>query len=133
VFSNGIVTVESRYTHPAFVPNASAATTVTSSFVALPVAVASGSNSNTGIALIANSTATVTLILRDVFTTPGGFRTIDVTPGQQIAGFVKDLLPTVTSSDFRGLLTITTNAGTVSVLALQFDGAITPVIATTFP
>src|SRR5439155_2390751 len=64
VFSNGSVTVESRYLHPAFPPGAST-TTVTSRSVSLPVSAGATANTNTGIALIANSAGTLTLSLRD--------------------------------------------------------------------
>jgi hypothetical protein len=63
----------------------------------------------------------------------GGSRTIDVTAGQQVASFVRELLPGVTQTAFTGTLTITTTAGTISVLGLQFDGAMTPVTVTALP
>src|SRR5262245_27218320 len=63
VFSNGNVTVESRYIHSAFTPNENTATTVTARSVSLPVAVGPAATTNTGIALLANSAGTLTLSL----------------------------------------------------------------------
>src|SRR5207244_9920952 len=80
VFSNGNVTVEARYTHALFSPNANTATTVTSRSVSLPVSVR-GPATNTGVALIAGSAGTLTLSLRDTAgaAIAGGSRTLDVT------------------------------------------------------
>jgi hypothetical protein len=39
----------------------------------------------------------------------------------------------VTATSYSGTLTITTSAGTISVLAVQFDGSITPVTVTALP
>jgi CHRD domain len=135
VFSNGAVNVGIRFNHPTFVAAASSATTVTSRSVSLPVAVGGSANQNTGVALIAGSPGTLTLSLRDANGTAiaGGSRTIDVTAGQQVASFVRELLPQVTQTSFTGTLTITTSAGTISVLGLQFDGAMTPVTVTALP
>ena len=133
VFSNGNVTVQSRYLNPAFSPSTTTATTVTSRSVSVPVSVTAASN--TGVALIASSAGTLTLSLVDAngAAIGGGSRSVDVTAGQQITAFVKDLLPTVTATQYSGTLTITASAGTVSVLALQFDSGITPVTVTAKP
>jgi len=137
VFSNGNVTVESRYIYSAFTPNANTATTVTARSVSLPVAVGPGATTNTGIALLANSAGTLTLSLTNASgaAIPGGSRTIDVTAGQQLTAFVSELLPSVTAAQYTGSITITmgTATGTISVLGLQFDGGITPVTVTALP
>jgi hypothetical protein len=135
VFSNGTVNVGTRYTHPQFTSAISSATTVTSRSVSLPVAVGTTANQNTGVAILAGSAGTLTLSLRDSNgnAIAGGSRTVDVTAGQQVAAFVRELLPGVTQTQFTGTLTITTSAGTISVLALQFDGSMTPVTVTALP
>ena len=58
---------------------------------------------------------------------------MDVTAGQYIALFVSEWLPTVSAPQYAGTLTITTSAGTVSVLALQFNGTLSPVTVTALP
>lgn len=135
VFSNGAVTVDARYNHPAFVSSTSGATTVSSRSVSLPVAVGTPATQNTGVALIAGAAGTLTLSLRDGAgnAIAGGSRTVDVTAGQQLTAFVRELLPGVTQSQFSGTLTITTSAGTISVLGMQFDGTMTPVVVTALP
>jgi len=135
VSSNGAVNVGTLFNHPSFVAATPSATTVTSRSVSLPVAVGGTANQNTGVALVAGAAGTLTLSLRDANgnAIAGGSRTIDVTAGQQVASFVRELLPQVTQTAFTGTLTITTSAGTISVLGLQFDGAITPVTVTALP
>jgi hypothetical protein len=135
VFSNGNVTIDERYMHSAFTPNAGTVTTLTSRSVAVPVKLGPAITNNTGIALIANSAGTLTLSLVDASgnAIAGGSRSIDVTAGQQIAQFVSELLPSVTATQYTGTLTITASAGTISILALQFDGTITPVTITALP
>jgi hypothetical protein len=134
IFSNGNVTVESRYFFTAFTTAAAGATTVTSRSVSLPVFVA-GTSQNTGVSLIANSAGTLTLSLRDSGgnAIAGGSRTIDVTAGQNLSQFVTQLLPSVTATTYSGTLTITTSSGTISVLALQFNGTLAPVTVTALP
>ena len=60
-----------------------------------------------------------------------------MTAGQHVLGYVRDLLPTVTSPAFTGTLTITANAttgtGEMSVMAVQFNGTLVPVTVTTLP
>jgi hypothetical protein len=133
VFSNGSVAVDARFSHPIFSQGASSATTVTSRSVSLPVSVSS--STNTGVALIAGSAGTLTLTLQNSSggAIAGGSRTIDVTAGQQITSFVSELMTGVTATQYSGTLTITTSAGTISVLAVQFDGSITPVTVTALP
>src|SRR5262249_17217195 len=128
VFSNGTVNIDARYTHPFFSPNSNAATTVTSRSLSFPVSVGATSTTTTGIALIANSAGSLTLSLRDASGTAitGGNRTIDVTAGQQITAFVTELLPSIAAAQYTGTLTVTTSAGTISALALQFDATINP-------
>ena len=124
--------VESRYIHPSFSANSSTNTTVTAASVSLPVAVGATATQNTGIALIANSAGTLNLTLRDSTGSviAGGSSTINVTAGQQVASFVPQLLRSVTATRYTGTLTITASAGTISVLACQFDGAISPLTVT---
>jgi len=136
IFSNGNVTVTSRYLSPFFTSATSAATTVTARSVSIPVSVATTSAvSNTGIALLANTAGTLQLSLLSPTggAIAGGVRSIDVTPGQQIAGFVKDFLPAVTATSFTGNLTITIASGTFSALAEQFDGNLAPLTITSLP
>ena len=64
---------------------------------------------------------------------PGGSSTINVTAGQQVTAFVTELLPNVTAAEYTGSVTITASAGTISVLALQFDGTINPVNVAALP
>jgi hypothetical protein len=134
VFSSANVTVESRYTVSALPATADTATTVTARSVSLPVSFGPAVTRNTGIALIASSAGTLNLSLRDATgaAIAGGSRTIDVTAGQQISAFISELLP-ITASQFAGTLIISTSAGAISVLALQFDTAITPVTVTALP
>jgi hypothetical protein len=134
VFSNANVTVETSYIHSAFPPNTAPATAVTARSVSIPVSVPAASTINTGVALIANSAGTLTLTLRNSGGTviANGSRSIDVTAGQQITAFVSELLPTATSP-YTGTLTIATTTGTMTVLALQFDGTITPLTVTALP
>jgi hypothetical protein len=135
VFTNGTVTVDARYMYPSFTLNTNTATTVTGRGVSLPVSVGATATTNTGVALIANVAGTLTLSLQNSSgaAIPGGSRTIDVAAGQQITAFVSELMSSVTLSQYTGTLTITTSAGTVSVLALQFDTTITPVTLTALP
>lgn len=135
VFSNGSLAVETRYLHPSFSASAGGVTTTTARSVSIPVNVGSGPTPNTGIALIAGSAGTLTLSLRDSSgaAITGGSRTIDVSAGQQISLFVKEFLPAVTAPSFTGTLTITAGTGTISILALQFDGTISPVTITALP
>jgi hypothetical protein len=135
VFSNGNVTVDSRYMHSALAPSTTSATTVTSRSVSIPVSVGPGITANSGIALLANAAGTLTLSLTNSSggAIAGGSRSIDVTAGQQITAFVSELLPTVTATQYTGTLTITTSSGTISVLALQFDGTVTALTVTALP
>jgi len=135
VFSNGNVTVESRYVHPSFIANSSTNTTVTAGSVSVPVAVGATANQTTGVALIANSAGTLNLTLRDSSGSviPGGSSTINVTAGQQISSFVPQLVRSVTATGYTGTLTITASAGTISILACQFDGTISPLTVTALP
>ena len=65
-------------------------------------------------------------------------QTVDITPLLADFGFaprtafVSELLPAAVSP-YNGTLTIATSAGTISVLALQFDGTITPLTITALP
>ncbi len=136
VFSNASVTVESRYQHPAFPAAGASTTTVTSRSVSLPVSVSATANTTTGIALIANSAGMLTMSLRDLNgnVISGGSPTpVNVTAGQHIAAFVKELLPFVTATQYTGTLTITISTGTISILALQFYGTLAPVTVTALP
>jgi hypothetical protein len=135
VFSNGNVAIEARYIHPSFSPNANTATTVTSRSVSLPVNVGA-TPTNTGIALIANSGANVTFSLVNAAGAPipGGSRSIDMVAGQQLTTFVGELFAaSVPLSQYTGTLTIAISSGTISVLALQFDGTIAPLTVTALP
>jgi hypothetical protein len=125
VFSNGAVNVESRYIHSAFPPNVNTVTTVTSRSVSVPVSAGPAITSSTGIAILANSAGTLTLSLSNSAgaAIPGGSRTIDVAAGQQISAFVNELLPSA-ALPYTGTLTISINNGTISVVALQFNGTI---------
>jgi len=130
--------VDARFMHSAFSPNTNTATTVTSRSVSLPVSVGPAVTTNTGVAIVANfadSTGTLTFTLRDAAgaAIAGGSRTVNVVAGQKVASFVTELLPTVTASQYTGTLTITASTGTISVLALQFDGSISPVTVTALP
>jgi len=135
IFSSGNVTVDARYLHSAFAPNANTATTVTSRSVSLPVSVGPAATTNTGVAIVADSPATLTFTLRDAAgaAIAGGSRTVNVVAGQKLASFVTEFLPTVTASQYTGTLTIAASAGSISVLALQFDGSISPVTVTALP
>ena len=135
VFSNGNVNVETRYMHPSFTPLRSVSTTVTSRGVSIPVAVGATASQNTGISMLVNTPGllTVSLNAQDGTAISGGSRLINVTAGQQITGFVKELLPTVTAAQFSGTLNITSPTATISVVALQLDASLTPVTITIVP
>jgi hypothetical protein len=66
-----------------------------------------------------------------------GSRQIDVTAAQHIFGFVRDFLPNVSQSLITGTLTVemrpTTGTGQLSALAIQFNGALSPVTITALP
>src|SRR6185295_8538183 len=118
------------------------AITVTSRSVSLPVAVGATAAGNTGVAIVPSSAGTLTLSLRLSTGTviAGGSRTIDVAAGQQISLFVSELLPGIRQTQYQGVLSITTSAGTISVVALQYEGrfagraeTITPVTITALP
>ncbi|MBI4474670.1 MAG: hypothetical protein HY646_18510, partial [Acidobacteria bacterium] len=134
VFTNGTVTAEAMFLHPGFTGTART-TAATSRSVSIPVSVGATASQNTGVAILANSAGNITLALSDSTGTSisGGSRSIDVAAGQQIVGFVRDLLPTVTATQFSGTLTVTASSGTVSALALQFNGALAPVTVTALP
>ena len=133
VFSNGAVTVDVLFRYPGLTTTGPA-TTVTSRSVSLPVSVVSGTR-DTGIALLASAAGNVNLELRNAsgVMIGGGSGSLPVTADQQIVGFVRDLLPTVTSTGFDGTLTITASSGTISVLGLQFNGTLAPVTVTPLP
>jgi hypothetical protein len=135
IFSNGDVNIESRYLHPVLAPGPRTATTVTARGASVPVSVGGTARQNTGVAILANAAGSLTLSLRDAGgnAIPGGSRTIEATAGQHIAAFVTELLPSVTIPQFSGTLTITANAGSISVLALQFNGTLFPVNVTPVP
>ena len=76
---------------------------------------------------------TLSLNAQDGTAISGGSRAINVTAGQQITGFVKELLPTVTAAQFSGTLNITSPTATISVVALQLDASLTPVTITIVP
>jgi hypothetical protein len=140
VFSNAALNIGTRFNSML-----SPATTVTSRSVSLPVAVSVTERGiigvNTGVALVASSAGTLTLSLRLPTGTviAGGSRTIDVAASQQISSFVSELLPGISQTQYQGILSIITSAGTISVLALQFEGSfttpltITPVTVTAIP
>jgi hypothetical protein len=132
IFSNGAVTVDTLYRFPGLTTTGPAIT-VTSRAVSIPVSVAPGRD--TGIALLASAAGNVTLELRNASgaVIAGGSGSLAVSTNQQIVGFVRDLLPTVTLAEFDGTLTITAGSGTVSALALQFDGTLAPVTVTALP
>jgi hypothetical protein len=135
VFSNGPVAIESRYLHPVLAPGPRSIATVTARGAAMPVSVGGSARQNTGIALLAGPAAQLTLSLRDSGgnAIAGGSRTIDVGAGQHVAAFVTELLPSVTQPQFSGTLTITSSAGSISALALQFNGTLFPVTVTPVP
>jgi hypothetical protein len=92
-------------------------------------------NQNTGIAILPGASGDLNLSVQDSGGTSiaGGSRTLAATANQQIVGFVKDLLPAVTQSRFSGTFTVTAVSGQISVVALQFNGAIAPVTITPLP
>src|SRR3989442_10165098 len=108
VFSNGTVTVESRFIHPFFISDRSTGTTATGQSLSIPVAASGQPVRNTGISVIANSAGTLNLSLRDSNGNiiAGGSRTIDVTAGQQISSYVTQL--TKLPGHYNRTLTITT-------------------------
>ena len=138
IFSSAAVTVDVGYQHPAFVTSGRS-TTTTARAVSIPVTVAASPVRNTGIALVARTAGNLVLALTDSqgAAIAGGSGTINVTAGQHVLGYVRDLLPTVTSPAFTGTLTITANAttgtGELSVMAVQFNGTLVPVTVTTLP
>ncbi len=135
VFSSGPVNVEARYSHPVYTSGTAGSTTVTSRSVSIPVAVGATPSQNTGVAMVPGATGDLTLSLRDSagVAIAGGSRTLSVTANQQVVGFVKDLLPSVTLNQFTGTLTATASAGQISTIALRFNGAIAPVTVTPLP
>jgi hypothetical protein len=119
VYSNGPVNIGALFTD-----RPTPAISVTSRSVSVPVSVGATPAGNTGVAIVASSVGTLTLSLRLSTGTviAGGSRTIDVAASQQISLFVTELLPGITQRQFDGMLIITTNAGTISVVALQYEG-----------
>jgi len=135
VFSNGNVGVQQVYLHSAFPANTAPVTTVTSRAVSIPISLSAATRTNTGIALIANSAGTLTLSMVNALglPVPGSSRSIDVTAGQQISAFVNELLPVAAEPPLIGNLSITISTGTISVLAVQFNGTLAPVTVTPLP
>src|SRR3989442_10997030 len=117
VFSNGTVTVESRFIHPFFISDRSTGTTATGQSLSVPVAVSDQPVRNTGIAVIANSAGTLNLSLRDSNGNiiAGGSRTIDVTAGQQGSPSLTQLINV--PGNYTRPVTITRTARPISALA----------------
>jgi hypothetical protein len=138
VFTNGNVILDAGYSHPGY-PNSVHVVSVTSRSVSIPVRVGSTPTQNTGIAVLAGSAGNVVLTLRDDVgvAIAGGSRSIAVAPNQQVVGFVRDLLPTVTQTRFSGTLTVEMQAiggsGQLGALAIQFNGTLATVTTTAVP
>jgi hypothetical protein len=138
VFSNGAVTLDVTYAHPGFTDSAHI-TPVTARSVSIPVRVGSTATQNTGIAILAGAAGNILLTLRDAngVAIPNGSRSIAVAANQQVVGYVRDLLPTVTQPQFTGTLTAEMQAtgatGQLSAIALQFNGALSSVTLTPLP
>jgi len=135
IFSNGNLNVETRYLNASFTPAAGGAVTATSRAVSLPVAFGSTANQNTGISIVANAAGTVTLSLNQPngVALVGAIRTFEVTAGQQITAFVKEVFPVVDPPQFAEFMNININTGTISVLGLQFDTGVTLVTVSAQP
>jgi hypothetical protein len=137
IYSNANVNVTMGYNFPAFAATTTV-TPVTARMVSLPVSV-SGSTLSTGVAILNVTPGTLILTLRNSFGGPiaGGSRSIEVTAGQHLAGFMHEIFPDVTQSAYSGTLTVENRPGTgngiISVLGLQFNGALAPVTVTPLP
>jgi hypothetical protein len=138
VFTDGSVTLDAGYAYPTFADSAHV-TPITARSVSVPVRVGSTASENTGIALLALSAGNVIFTLRNEqgAALAGGSRSIPVTAGQYLVGFVRDLLPTVTAPSFTGTFTAeiqaTSGTGEVNAIALQFNGTLAPVTLTALP
>jgi hypothetical protein len=135
IFSNGEVTAESSYISSSFPPNTQTGKTVTARSVSVPISVGVTPPTDTGVAIVAGSSGTLTFVVRNQIgiPLPGTSRIIDVTAGQHISAFVRQLVPAIATWQVTGTLTITASSGTISALALQFDGTVTPVTVTPLP
>lgn len=142
VYSSATVTLSAAYTYPAFTTTATV-TPATGRVVSLPVSVSADGLVNTGIALLNQNAGQLLISMRisNGFLSRTESRLVDVTAGQQLIGFVRDLMPTAPQgAAYSATLTIesraTTGTGQVSAIALQFDGAastLAPVVVTPAP
>jgi hypothetical protein len=135
IHSNSNVTPDVRYLYPGLVTSGKA-TPVITTLASIPVSIGNGGIQNTGLALLGIDVSSPTLILtlRDATgaAVPGGIRAFNLAPGQQLVGFVSELLQLTNLTQFTGTLTLEMHkgpffAGVISLLALQFDqGTLTP-------
>ena len=136
IHSNHDVAAAVRYLYPGLVTTTSS-TPVVTGLGSIPVSIGNGGVQNTGVAILGidpNEPA-VYLTLRDSTgaVVSGGTRAVNLALGQQLVGYVADLLQLTNLAQFTGTLTVETHkgpyyAGAVSLLALQFDqGTLTPV------
>jgi hypothetical protein len=138
VFTDGNVTLDAFYSYPTFT-DAAHVTPVTARSVSIPVRVGTTATQNTGISVLALNAGNVVFTLRDGqgVAIAGGSRSVAVTAGQQLVGFVRDLLPTVTQAQFTGTMTAEIQAssgtGQLSAVAIQFNGALAPVTMSPLP
>ena len=137
IHSNAPVTVDVEYSRPGLT-SSNRVRTVVGNSVSIPVSVSGGGVRNTGIALQSledSDTTTIVFTLTDANGTviPGGIGGITLAPGEHLASFVTELLPSVSQSEFSGTLKIDMlkgpfAGGVMAVLGMQFDaGTLTPV------
>ena len=137
IHSNAPVTADVEYSFPGLT-SGNRVRTVVGNSVSFPVSVSGGGIRNTGIALQSledTDTTTVVFTLTDANGTliPGGTGGITLAPGEHLASFVTELLPSVSQSEFSGTLKIDMlkgpfAGGVMAVLGMQFDtGTLTPV------
>jgi hypothetical protein len=131
VHANSSVSPSVRYLYPGL-ETSGAATPVVATVASIPVSIGNGGVQNTGIALLGidSSLPTLVLTLRDATgaVVPGGIRTLTLAVGQQLVGYVSDLLQLPNLTQFTGTLTVELHKGpfydgVVSVIGLQFDQA----------
>src|SRR5262249_17768092 len=120
VYSSDVVSLSDTYALPPIFPATATVVPVTSRMLSIPGNV--GVGSTTGIAIYNATAGQLLLTQRDVLGVPVASRSIDVTAGQHIVGFVTDLLSGLPAT-VNGKLTIesraTTGTGSISVIALQ--------------
>jgi hypothetical protein len=140
IYSSGAVNVDTTYSNPAFSEPVQTSTGV-GSLVDLPIRVGTDLSEDTGIALLNLTDATLLITVRDGLGRVLASSSIPAPAGAHISTFAREVLTPVFGAGgggmplpLTGTLTIqsfgSTGPGQIAVTAIQFDGAMTPVLVT---